>query len=106
MPSRAEMRVLIERVLRGVVIVALATMLWQSRREEADSAGRSFNARGAVLNGSLREWTTSSMISNIRLELESIPSPIERVWLGALGAAAGRLTWSGNIPSTMIDAQR
>ena len=105
MPSRAESRVLFERVLRGIVIVSLAVMLWESLRESTDSAGRSVNARGAALHGSLGEWSTSPNLSNIYVQLDNVPSPIDRTWLGALVAAGGRLSWSGDAPATMIDAQ-
>ena len=105
MPSRAEARVLFERVLRGIVIVALAVLLWQSLRDRTDFAGRSVAARGGALSGSLSEWSIDPLISSIGLHLESIPPGIERAWLGALAAAGSRLTWSGDIAPTMIDAQ-
>lgn len=105
MPSRAESRVLFERVLRGMVIVALTVLLWQSLREQSDSARRTIGARGNALSGSLREWSTSPKLSNIHVQLDNVPSRIERAWLGALAAAGSGLTWRGDIASTMIDAQ-
>src|SRR5688500_18487405 len=104
MPSRAEARVLFERALRGVVVLALAVLLWQSLREPTDSAERRVSSRGGAVSGSLREWTTSPMISSIRVQLDSIPSQTERAWLGALTGAGSRLMWSGDIPFVMIDA--
>jgi hypothetical protein len=45
------------------------------------------------------------MIASIGIQLESIPSPPERAWLGALAAAGSRLTWSGDIAPAMVGAQ-
>src|SRR5687767_4436302 len=105
MPSRAESRLLFERVLRGVVILALAGLLWQSLPGQTASAGRSASARGTELSESLREWSTTPGISSIRLHLESIPSQTERAWLAGIAAVGSGLTWSGDVASTMIDAQ-
>ncbi|HVF39365.1 MAG TPA: hypothetical protein VM939_05645 [Gemmatimonadaceae bacterium] len=106
MHSRAESRVLLERVLRAVVIVALAVMLWQSLREQTDLAGHTVRARGAALGASLGEWGASPRVpESIQVHLDNVPPPSERAWLGALVAAGSRLSWSGDVPATMIDAQ-
>src|SRR5687768_6320785 len=104
MPLRVESRAFVEGVLRGIVIVALAVLLWQSR-EQTNSAGRPVSIRGAALSRSLSEWSTTPTISRIHVQLESSPSRTERAWLAALVGAGSKLTWSGDIASTMIDAQ-
>jgi hypothetical protein len=97
------MRVWVEHVLRGIVITALAVMLWQSVREET-SGGEVVRGRG--LGGELAEWSALAKAPDgIHVQLDSAPSLIERAWLRALGGAGSRMTWSGNIPPVMIDAQ-
>src|SRR5258705_11558247 len=104
MPSRAEMRVRLEHVLRGIVIAALAVMLWQSLGEQTDSSGQSVRARG-VGGGVLARWSLASRApAAIHLQLDSVPAPVERAWLSALGGAGSIVTWSGDLPSVMINA--
>jgi len=105
MPSRAEMRVRLEHVLRGLVIGVLAVMLWQSLHEQSDSERQTVSARG-VDRGSLADWSALAKAPDgIRVQLDSIPSTIERAWLGALAGAGSRVTWSGDLSPVMIDAQ-
>src|SRR5712675_2261977 len=102
---RAEMRVRIEQVLRGIVIVVLAVMLWQSLHEQSDSRGRAVSARG-IGRATLSNWSSFSKApGGIQVQLDSVPSKIERAWLGALAGAGSSVTWSGDVPSVMIDAQ-
>jgi hypothetical protein len=99
------MRVRLEHALRGVVIVALAVMLWQSLRQQSDSGGQFVNARG-VGGGALAMWSTMAKApGRIQLQLDSTPSPIERAWLGALAGAGSSVMWSGDLAPVMIDAQ-
>ena len=104
MLSRAELRVVVERVLRGVVIAALAVLLWQS---VSGSAGQDrMQIRSRMAPGSLVAWTRSPVTpSSIHLEVDSAPSRLERDWLVALSAAGSSVSWSGNLPAVMIDAQ-
>jgi hypothetical protein len=105
MPSRAEMRVRLEHVLRGIVIAMLVGMLWQSLRPQSDSGGQNVNARG-VSATALATWsTTANAPRRIALQLDSTPSPIERAWLGALAGAGSSVIWSGDLAPVMIDAQ-
>ena len=105
MPSRAEMRIRIEQVLRGIVIVVLAVMLWQSLHEQRDSGGRTLTARG-IGRAALADWSSlPKAAGRIHVQLDSVPSNIERAWLGALAGAGSSVTWSGDLPSVMIDAQ-
>jgi hypothetical protein len=103
MLSRAEVRVRLEHVLRGIVFVVLAVMLWQSLNDQADSADRTVSARGV---GALAKWSAlASAPGRIDVHLDSVPSPVERGWLGALAGAGSSVTWSGDLPAVMIDAQ-
>jgi hypothetical protein len=99
------MRVRIEQVLRGIVIVVLAVMLWQSLHERVDSGGRAVSARG-IGRASLSNWSSFAKApGRIHIHLDSVPSKIERAWLGALAGAGSSVTWSGDLASVMIDAQ-
>jgi len=104
MPSRAEMRVRFEQVLRGIVIAALALMLWQSLSREGSSGGQRLSARG--VSGALAKWSALARApSGIHVRLDSVPSPLDRAWLGALAGAGSSVTWSGDLAPVMIDAQ-
>src|SRR2546423_13455153 len=103
MLSRAEMRVRLEHVLRGVVIAVLAVMLWQSLHPQGDSAGQTVSAHG--VGGTLAKWSVLAKVPRrIHVQLDSMPSPLERAWLGALAGGGSSVTWSGNLPPVMIDA--
>ncbi|MFL5486921.1 MAG: hypothetical protein ACJ8AJ_00410, partial [Gemmatimonadaceae bacterium] len=105
MPSRVELRIRAEQALRGVVIAALVVLLWQSLHEEASSVARSISAR-AVSRPSLEQWSkTPRPAAAIHVQLDSVPTPLERAWLRALAVAGSRVTWSGNLPPLMIEAQ-
>ena len=43
--------------------------------------------------------------AGIHLQLDGVPAPLERAWLGALAGAGSSVTWSGDLPPVMIDAQ-
>jgi hypothetical protein len=70
------MRVRVEQVLRGIVIVVLAVMLWQSLHEQNGSGGRVVNARG-IGRATLADWRSFSKApSRIHVQLDSVPSKI------------------------------
>src|SRR5712672_178165 len=105
MPSRAEMRIRSEQALRGIVIVVLAVMLWQSLHVQGDSGGRAVSARG-IGRATLSNWSSFSKApGRLHVQLDSVPSKIEQAWLGALAGAGSSVTWSGGLAATMIDAQ-
>lgn len=105
MLSRAEMRVRIEQVVRGIVMVVLAVMLWQSLHEQIDSGGRALSARG-IGRATLSNWSSFAKApGRIHVQFDSVPSKIERAWLAALAGAGSSVTWSGDLPAVMIDAQ-
>jgi hypothetical protein len=99
------MRARLEHVLRGIVIVVLAVMLWQSLRQQTDAGGQLVNARG-VSGRALATWSAMAKApGRIHVQMDSTPSPIERSWLGALAGAGSSVMWSGGLPPVMIDAQ-
>jgi hypothetical protein len=98
------MRVRVEQGLRGIVIAALAMMLWQSLHRQIDSGGRSVSARG--IGRALPLWSALAKAPvGIHLQLDSVPTPLERAWLGALAGAGTSVTWSGDLAPIMVDAQ-
>nr|MDP9178853.1 hypothetical protein [Gemmatimonadota bacterium] len=104
MPSRAEVRVVAERVLRAIVIASLGVMLWQSLHEPL-GGGRA-QIRSRITGGALAAWSRSSVApSLIHVEIDSTPSRLERDWLDALRLAGSSVSWSGDLPALMIDAQ-
>ncbi len=91
--------------MRGIVIAALALMLWGSLREHSNSGERTVTARG-IARGALAEWSALAKAPGaIHVRLDSVPSGIERAWLGALAGAGSRVNWSGDVAPVMIDAQ-
>lgn len=104
MPSRAEMRIRLEHALREIVIVVLMVMLWQSLQEQADSGGETVMTRG--IGGALADWSALGKAPGIiHFELNTVPPPLERAWVGALAGAGSAVTWRGDLPAVMIDAQ-
>jgi hypothetical protein len=98
------MRVRLEHVLRGVVIAVLAAMLWQSLRDHTDSGRQSVSSHG--VGNSLSKWSALAKTpAAIHVQLDSVPSLLERAWLSALAGAGSRVTWGGDLPPVMVDAQ-
>lgn len=103
MPLRAEMRLRIERILRGVVIATLAMMLWRSWRATDRNADGAIRARD-VNSARLAEWSRSRA-ARFHLSLDSLPVSWQRSWLRALAASGSKISWSGDLQPMMIDAQ-
>src|SRR5688572_31772962 len=83
MPSRADTRVVAEHVLRAIVIVSLGFMLWQSLREPL--GGGPAQIRSQVTGSALASWSRSPVApGSIHVEIDSVPSRLERDWLEAL----------------------
>jgi hypothetical protein len=98
------MRSRIEHALRGVVIAVLAVMLWQSLRPQTGS-GRVVNAT-TVDARSLAGWSAlPTAASRLQVRLSAVPSAVERAWLAAIAAAGSRVSWRGDLPATMSDAE-
>src|SRR5438874_8782104 len=105
MPSRVEMRVLAERGLRGIIVAILALLLWNSLFHKTPSAVQE-TIVGRPSIEALSTWSNrSNAPGKIHVQLDSVPSPIERAWLHALAGAGSTVTWSGNLPPLMIEAQ-
>jgi hypothetical protein len=103
MPSRAELRVVAERVLRGIVIVILFGLLIQSLRKQREAGNPDVGVRGLA---TLSDWSRlSSAPGRILVQLDTVPSALERAWLRALAGSGSTVTWSGNLPALMIGAQ-
>lgn len=104
MRSRAEIRGTFEGILRAASIALLAWMLWLSL--DRGRSERIVMARSASLGAALREWSSEGKAPDrIRAQLDSTPSPRQRDWLAALGAAGSRTTWSGDVPAVGISVQ-
>ena len=105
MLSRAESRLRLEQALRAIVLVALALMLWRSLQPPTNSSGGNVRTRG-IRRGVLAVWSALPRApARIHVELDSAPTPLQRAWLGALAGAGSAVTWSGNLPSLMLDVQ-
>jgi len=104
MLSRAELRVIAERILRGTLIAVLAGLLWQSLRQQPEAGNPDVSARR--LTGALPNWSTLSKApGRVHVQLDSVPSSLERAWLRALAGSGSSVTWSGDLPALMIGAQ-
>jgi hypothetical protein len=103
MPSRAELRVSAERVLRGIVIAILAGLLWQSLRKQPEAGNPDVGVRGLATLSDLSR--SSSAPRRVHVQLDTVPSSLERAWLQALAGSGSNVTWSGNLPALMIGSQ-
>lgn len=104
MRLRAEMRVWVEHALRAAVILALAVMLWQLLEDGTDFHDQTMSARGLDVR-KLTEWSAAPKAAAIQVQLDRVPSAVERAWLAAVNGATSRVTWSGELPSLMVAAQ-
>jgi hypothetical protein len=90
--------------LRAIVIVTLAGLLWQSLHEQPSAGSPDVTAKG--MGVALPKWSALSRApGRIHVQLDSVPSPLERAWLHALAGAGSSVTWSGDLPPLMIGAQ-
>jgi hypothetical protein len=95
------MRRRVEIVLRGVVLASLAVMLWLSLRAPSGAKGDIMDAR-AVGASELARWSrVPAAPERITVELNSLPSRIERAWLAALAGAGTIVTWRGDLTPVM-----
>src|SRR5437762_9466762 len=101
MLSRVEMRVLAERGLRGIVVAILVFLLWKSLFYKESSTVQE-NAVGRPSIEALSTWSNrSNAPGKLHVQLDTVPSPLERAWLRALAGAGSAVTWSGNLPRLM-----
>jgi hypothetical protein len=81
-------------------------MLWQSLQDEGDSGSNPVSARGAGVGSALAKWSALAKApGRIHVQRDNAPAPPERAWLGALAGAGSSVTWSGDIPPVMIEAE-
>ena len=104
MPSRAEIRGGLESVLRVVSIVILGWMLWQSLdRTHSDQV---VSSRSAGISAALHRWSRDGIAPDrASIQLDSIPTPVERDWLRALDHSGTRVEWKGNLAASAVAAQ-
>src|SRR5438045_3179547 len=108
MPLRAEMRIRVEQALRAIVVVALALMFLRSliRSNASDaSSTRVVNTR-TLGGGDLVRWSVlATAPKSIHLQIDNVPTPVERALLGALAGSGSAVTWTGDLMPLMVDAQ-
>lgn len=98
------MRIGLERVFRAIALIALAALLWESVRDQTNPRRELVRARGAE-EAQLSKWTrTAAAPASISLGLDSVPSPRQRAWLGALAAAGTDVDWRGDLSPLMMGA--
>ena len=90
--------------MRGVVIAVLGVMLWQSLRPQS-GAGRAANLSGVDARSLASLSMLSTVPSRVQLRLTAVPSAFERSWLSAIAGAGSNVSWSCDLPATMIAAQ-
>jgi hypothetical protein len=79
-------------------------MVWQSANRSSDPDRPRIQSQ--MVAGALPEWSRSPVApERIHIELDRAPSRMERAWLEALRASGSSVSWNGNIPALMIDAQ-
>jgi hypothetical protein len=94
-----------EWALRAALVVGLAVALWRSLHEGA--RGPEVRAtRGATLARTLRDATRDARIGAVRLDVDSLPSALERAWLVALRRGGVATTWSGAPAAIALAADR
>jgi hypothetical protein len=82
-----------EWALRAAVIGVLAFLVWRSGAGAAPR-GRSV-ARGGA-SEALARWSTEPAADTLHLALDAAPTPRDRAWLRALGAAGATVAWSAD----------
>jgi hypothetical protein len=105
MRSRAELRRLVEWVLRAALVALLGVALWRSTRAGQPGAEHRTVTTG-TLRRTLEEATRSPDIGGVDLVVDASPSAAELRWLAALGRAGLTVRWRGAPPSLAVVADR
>jgi hypothetical protein len=105
MRSRAEVRRAGEWVLRAAIIAGLALSLWRAVHEPVAGAERRAATSGALAR-TLDDATRGARIGSIDLEVDSLPTAVQRGWLAALNAAGVPVRWRGTLPALGVSAER
>ena len=104
MPSRAEIRGTIELALRAISLAVLALMLWLSL--DRGRPERAVSARSANLAAALRDWSSAGVAPDrAAIQLDSIPSAVERDWMRALAHSGSKVDWKGDLPASAVSVQ-
>ena len=93
MRSPSSRRVLLERALRTVGLVALALLLWRALRPPTPPGAET--AAGDGIGAALRRWSTVAVPSAVHVRFDSMPSPATRDWLRALDRNGTLVSWEG-----------
>lgn len=90
-----------EWVLRLLSLVLLALLLWRALHPRASSVTTA-SATSTTLDHALVTWTRDPPARAI-VDLDSIPSPVQRDWLAAIRHAGVALAWRGRVaPPTAV----
>lgn len=96
---------MVEHVLRGVLLVALAVMLWMSLHPPVNIDGSAIDAHG-ITTSDLANWSRAPLApKRINVRFDSIPSRVQRVWLGALAGAGSMVSWNGELIPIMAQLE-
>ena len=87
-------RVRLERVLRGVAMLALS--LWLANAAWPRS-GRTAFIGGDALEGALARLTTVERPESVHVQLDTVPDALTARWLAALRGAGIGVSWSGAV---------
>jgi len=79
--------------LRAALLAALALLLWRSVRP-AGAPEVAVAARGAIEGTLVR--ATREPVGALSLDLDSVPGPVHRDWLRAVGLAGTNVTWKAH----------
>ena len=107
MPSRADLRRSTEWVLRAIVLVVLAVVLWRELRAHAGApttGEHRIATTSAELATQLRTLASSPAVDAMDVELHAFPSVRQRDWLRAARGAGVTVRWHGALPPTAIEA--
>ena len=105
MRSRAELRAAGEWGLRAVLIALIALALWRALHARAQGGETRRIASGALAR-TLGDATRGAGVSAIDVELDALPTPVQRAWLGALRGAGLTVRWHGPVPALALSAER
>ena len=105
MRSRAELRAAGEWGLRAVLIALLALALWRTLHARARGGETRRIASGALARA-LGDATRGAGVRAIDVELDALPTPLQRAWLGALRGAGLTVRWHGPVPALALSAER
>ena len=105
MRSRGELRQTGEWVLRAALIALLGVALWRVLHQREPGAEWRAITSGALAR-TLDDATRGAGVGAIDLELDSLPSAVQRDWLAALHRVGVAVRWRGAVPALGLSADR